>query len=111
MAHSTIRNYHNQLALFCSFVTDPRYGWVEQCESRFGAHPAQVCTEWNVASHRAGYEGRPEVRALSRTELQTFFDYADDQVVAEAPGRVRRLDLLRRWSHDTSEPALPAGAA
>jgi transposase-like protein len=29
----------------------------------------------------------------------------------EAPRRVRRLDLLRRWSHDMSEPALSAGAA
>jgi integrase/recombinase XerC len=87
-AHSTIRNYQNQLAMFCSYVTDLRYGWVGQCEQRFGAHPAQICTEWNVASHSAPYEGRPEMRALSRMELQDFFDYADEQVGrARARGR------------------------
>ena len=31
--------------------------------------------------------------------------------LAESPRCVGRLDLLRRWSHDTSEPALPVGAA
>lgn len=96
LAHSTIRGYQNQLALFCSYVTDQRYGWVEQCEQRFGAHPAQVCTEWNVASHSAPYEGRPEVRALTRRELQDFFDYADDQVArARARGRKGWLTAFR----------------
>src|SRR3954452_9003672 len=88
LTHSTIRNYQNQLALFCSFITDPRYGWVEQCEARFGAHPAQICSEWNVASHSAPYEGRPEGRALTRAELQGFFDHVDDRVgAARAHGR------------------------
>lgn len=45
---------------------------------------------------------------------------ADDQIVGldarivrtgESPRRVGRLDLVRRWSHDTSVPALPTGAA
>ena len=35
-AHSTIRGYHRILALFVAFVCDPRYGWVEECEERFG---------------------------------------------------------------------------
>jgi integrase/recombinase XerC len=96
LAHSTIRGYQNQLALFCSYVTDQRYGWIEQCEQRFGAHPAQVCTEWNVASHSAPYEGRPEVRALTRRELQDFFNYADDQVAhARARGRKGWLTAFR----------------
>ena len=34
---------------------------------------------------------------------------ADSDV--EPPRCVGRLDLLRRWSHDLSRPALPAGAS
>ena len=39
LAHSTIRGYHDHLALFVEFVCDRRYGWVEECEQRFGRAP------------------------------------------------------------------------
>src|SRR5688572_3513577 len=44
-ATSTIRGYQVELGLFMGFVCDPRYGWVAECEERFGTHPVQICTE------------------------------------------------------------------
>ena len=53
------------LALFGEFVCDPRYGWVEECEQRFGRAPAVICHEWNTAVHVSEFEGRPGRRALT----------------------------------------------
>jgi len=79
-AHSTIRGYHRILALFVAFVCDSRYGWVEECEERFGRAPALICHEWNTAAHVSEFEGRPGRRAFTLGELQRFFDFADEQV-------------------------------
>ena len=79
-AHSTIRGYQNELALFCSFITDARYGWADRCEQEFGTHPVQIFHEWNTARHTSDNESRPEVRPFTRGELQEFFDFADEQV-------------------------------
>lgn len=79
-ARSTIRLYQQSVALFCDFATDPRYGWAEECERRFGSHPVQICTEANMVTHTDGFEGDPGRRPFTRTELQAFFDYADAQV-------------------------------
>lgn len=79
-AHSTIRGYHHILGLFGEFVCDRRYGWVAECEERFGCAPALICHEWNTAVHSSEFEGRPGRRPLTLGELQRFFDYADDQV-------------------------------
>ncbi|MGH3304099.1 MAG: tyrosine-type recombinase/integrase, partial [Streptosporangiaceae bacterium] len=78
-AHSTVRGYQGAVASFCGYVTDPRYGWVTECEQRFGARPSQICHEDNAAVHVADYEGRPERRPLSRLECQSLFDAADDR--------------------------------
>ncbi|MGH3238604.1 MAG: hypothetical protein ACRDOH_36180 [Streptosporangiaceae bacterium] len=78
-AHSTVRGYQGAVAAFCGYVTDPRYGWVSECEQRFGARPSQICHEGNAAVHVADYEGRPERRPLSRLECQSLFDAADDR--------------------------------
>ena len=95
-AHSTIRGYHRILALFVGFVCDPRYGWVEECEQRFGQGPALICHEWNTAAHVSEFEGRPGRRALTAEELQRFFDYADDQVEhVAATGRKGTLAAFR----------------
>ncbi|WP_197493591.1 tyrosine-type recombinase/integrase [Paenarthrobacter nicotinovorans] len=80
LAPSTIRHYQNVTSQFCDFLCSPHYGWVEECERRFGTHPVQVCTEWNTTRHLQDYEGNPRRRPLTRAELQTFFDYADQQV-------------------------------
>ena len=79
-SHGTIRSYQNAVALFCDYLTDRRYGWVERCEELFDTHPVQVCHEWNTVVHTGDHEARPAVRPLSRVEVQTFFDYADDRV-------------------------------
>jgi integrase/recombinase XerC len=78
-AHSTVRNYQGAVAAFCAYVTDPRYGWVAECEQRVGARPTQICHEDNTATHVADYEGRPERRPVSRVECLALFDAADDR--------------------------------
>jgi site-specific recombinase XerD len=80
LAPSTIRNYQNATAQFCDFICSPHYGWAQECEGRFGAHPVQVCTDWNTTRHIQDHEGSFKRRPLTRAELQGFFDYADGQV-------------------------------
>lgn len=93
---STIRGYQNAVALFCSYVTDLRYGWVDQCMAMFGTHPVQVCHEWNTAVHVADHEARPAVRPLTRAEVQALFDLADDHVdFARSSKRKGWLTLFR----------------
>ncbi|WP_152690523.1 tyrosine-type recombinase/integrase [Jiangella alkaliphila] len=79
-APSSIRGYQNAVALFCSYLTDSRYGWAEACLEAFGTHPVQVCHEWNTAIHVSDHEARPSVRPLTRMEVQALFDHADDRV-------------------------------
>ncbi|MFF7415412.1 tyrosine-type recombinase/integrase [Streptomyces lydicus] len=79
-ASSTIRNYQGAIRLFCDYITSPYYEWPEQCEARFGTHPIQICHEWNTAAHLLDYEGDPDRRPMTREEIQTFLDYADDRV-------------------------------
>ncbi|MGH3180430.1 MAG: tyrosine-type recombinase/integrase [Streptosporangiaceae bacterium] len=81
-ARSTLRSYQEAVRSFCAFLTDPAYGWAEQCESRFGTHPIQIVHEWNTAVHVQEYEGEPAKRAFTIDELQAFFDHADAQVTA-----------------------------
>lgn len=40
--HTTMRAYQNALRMFCSYVSDPDYGWDRVCEHRFDKHPVQV---------------------------------------------------------------------
>ncbi len=64
LAHSTVSNFHRTIRLFMDFVCDARYGWVDECERRFGTHPVQICHEWNTVAHLAENEGRPGNRPL-----------------------------------------------
>jgi integrase/recombinase XerC len=98
-AHSTIRAYQGALALFLDYACDPRYGWVAECEQRAGALPTQVIGEHNHTTHAAVYEGRPGRRPLTRTELQAFFDAADDLV--ERAGCARRKGQLAAFRDAT----------
>jgi site-specific recombinase XerD len=79
-SRSTIRAYQNALSMFMGYLCDARYGWVVECEDRFGEHPVQICHEWNTADHVADYEGGPGRRPFTRSELQAFFDHADEAV-------------------------------
>ncbi len=80
LAPSTIRGYHVSIRMFCDYVLDGRYGWVGQCEERFGKIPAQVCHDFNTAVHLVDYEGRPARRPFTYDELQRLFDVADARV-------------------------------
>ena len=84
LSPSAIRNYQAAVSLFCGYVADPRYRWVEVCEQHFATHPVQVFHEWNTVVHRSDYEGRPGNRPMTREELQKFFDYCDDRVATIA---------------------------
>jgi len=80
VALSTVRSYQSSVRRFLGYVCDPIYEWDRECEDRYGTHPVQICHEWNTAVHRNDFEGRPHRRALTRGELQTLFDAADDTV-------------------------------
>ena len=101
LAPSTVRGYQGNVRLFSEFLTDARYGWVAECERRFGpgVHPVPICHEWNTIVHLNSYEGRPEARPFSREELQRFFDYADDQV--ERAARSKRKGALAAYRDAT----------
>jgi integrase/recombinase XerC len=101
LAPSTIRGYQGNLRLFSEFLTDARYGWVAECEQRFGpgVHPVPICHEWNTIAHLNSYEGRPEARPFTREELQRFLDYADDQV--ERAVRAKRKGALAAYRDAT----------
>ena len=79
-AQSTIRSYQAALRAFCSYAASPDYGWDRVCEQYFGAHPSQVCFDWNSAVHAQATESSPVRRPFTRRELQAFFDRADDEV-------------------------------
>jgi integrase len=93
---STLRGYQEAVRLFCAYLTDPAYGWVGECEKRFGTHPVQVVHEWNAAVHVAAAEGDPAKRAFKLDEMQALLDYADEQVTRiRAAGRKGWLPALR----------------
>jgi site-specific recombinase XerD len=95
-AHSSLRSYQDALRSFCSYVTDPAYDWLAECEQRFGTYPIQVVHEGNAATHVQEAESRPEKRAFTLDELQGFFDYADEQVTkARDRGRKGWLPAFR----------------
>lgn len=98
-ARSTVRGYQQAISLFCLYVSDSSYGWVELCERLFGAHPVQVCHEWNTAAHVQDMESEPSLRPFARDELQAFFDRADDEV--EIIARRRRKGWLAAYRDAT----------
>ena len=95
----TLRAYQGHLRQFCDYLVDPRYEWGQLCWERFGSHPVQVCHEWNTVAHVLEVEARPQVRPLSRAEIETFFDYADEQVAVRA--RQGRKGWLAAWRDAT----------
>ena len=95
-ARSTVRGYQVTLRGFCSFVTDPTYGWAQECEDRFGSHPVQIINEVNSAAHVSEVEAEPSKRPFTREELQALFDHADEQVATKrALGRKGWLSAFR----------------
>lgn len=77
-AVSTIRNYHDALRSFETYLLAPQYGWAEECYARFGTHPTRICCDFNTSAHlRDGDE--QERRPLTREELRCLLDHADAQ--------------------------------
>jgi len=96
---SALRSYQGALRQFGGYLTDARYGWLAECQQRFGTYPVQVCHEHNTIAHRSEYEGRPGNRPLTREELQRLFDYADAQV--ERAVRAKRKGALAAYRDAT----------
>jgi site-specific recombinase XerD len=99
LAKSTVRNYHEAIRGFESYLLAPQYGWAQECDARFGTHPVRICFESNTSAHLTDYEGRPERRPMTREELQLFFDYADERV--EHAVRVGRKGALAAYRDAT----------
>jgi site-specific recombinase XerD len=93
---STLRGYQVGIRGFCDYVTDPAYGWIEECLRRFGTHPVQVITAVNAAVHVSEVESEPVKRPFTRRELHELFSYADEQVAAkQAAGKKGWLTAFR----------------
>ncbi|MFC9816113.1 tyrosine-type recombinase/integrase [Streptomyces virginiae] len=98
-AKETIRSYQGALRMFCDYITSPYYEWPQECQTRFGTHPVQVCHEWNTVAHLADYEGRAERRPMTREEIQCLLDHADAQV--ERAVRLGRKGALAAYRDAT----------
>lgn len=95
-SRATLLGYQTTLRLFLAYITDPGYGWGEECQQRFGTHPVQVCHDWNTATHVQDAMARPRKRPLTRSELQDLFDYADERVeTAQRLGRKGWVSAFR----------------
>ena len=95
-AKATMRAYSGTIGEFCSYTTNPAYGWVGYCAATFDDHPAQIVFEWNSPHHTADNAVPSSRRAFSHKELQILFDYVDDAVDREhAAGSKRWSSLLR----------------
>lgn len=95
-ASSTVRGHELVLRMFLEYLTDPRYGWVEECVRRFGAGPVQLFHRWNTLTHASDYEGRPGRRPLTYDEVQALFDAADGRVEQiRSRGRKGSVSALR----------------
>lgn len=86
---STARGYEISIQMFCAYISDARYRWLEECEQRFGTVPQQVFHEWNTVLHVAVYEGDPRRRPLHYDEVQRLFDAADSRVEQIRARRVK----------------------
>ena len=93
---TTLRADSNAVAMFCSFLTNPAYGWAELCERTFKDVPSQICFEWNMPKHTADDAVPTARRAFTKAELENLFSSLDDEVdAAHAAGNKRWLTLFR----------------
>jgi integrase/recombinase XerC len=77
---ATLRNYQSQLRGFLAFLVDERYAWRRVCAGVFGRLPVQLLDERNLIVHVGEHESDPRRRAMTRDELQAFFDLCDRRV-------------------------------
>ena len=77
---ATLRNYQCQLRGFLAFLVDERYPWRTVCGGCFGRVPVQLLDERNLIVHVSEWEGDPRRRAMTRSELEAFFEFCDERV-------------------------------
>ena len=106
---ATLRAYQQAVALFCDYLVDPRYGWGERSMAMFGSHPVQIFHEWNTTAHVIETEARPQVRPLTRVEVQRLLDHADERAFqAYGSGRKGWVSAATRNCPETATK-LPGG--
>ena len=109
-ALSTARAYEVDISLFVEYLLDPRYGWLDACEERFGEVPQEVFHEGNSIAHRQAYEGDPRRRPLTYDEVQALFDAADS-LPAKIAARGVKGAWMPRATPLSSRPSTPSGCA
>jgi integrase/recombinase XerD len=92
IALSTLRSYSNAISMFCSYVSDSRYGWVASCERQFGDVPSQICFEWNTPQHTTDDAVPPRRRAFTKAELQHMFERRGRLRRRSPPHRIQALE-------------------
>jgi integrase/recombinase XerC len=104
-SRTTIRAYQNALAMFCDYLCDARYGWVAECEERFGEHPVQICHEWNTVDHA----DERVARARSRGRKGGLAAWRDSVLfkVTYAWGLRRREATMLDTTDFSANPAAP----
>lgn len=96
LALSTIRGYEVMIRLFCEYLIDQRYGWVDVCTEQFGNAPELIFHEGNSVLHIAEYEGDSRRRPLTYDEVQALFDAADSRAeTIRRTGRKGSLAAIR----------------
>ena len=78
LAPSTVRAIQNDLALFLVSIADPLYPWAQHCSELLG-EPFVPISPRRMAHRQEGPDS-PDKRPFTTAELQTFFDFADDEV-------------------------------
>lgn len=96
IAVSTLRVHAGAIRAFCSYLSEPAYGWASLCEKLFNDCPSQVVFDWNSPRHTAGDAVPPRRRSLTLDEMERLLTAADD-IVDEtyAAGRKGWLPALR----------------
>ena len=107
LAQSSIRSYQVGLRQFCSYVSDPDYGWDRVCE-RCSARIPPKFFDWNTAVHVQDNEAvNPSQARIHQTRAAGFFrprrrpGIADRGLGAEglAAGLPRRDDVQVAYSY------------
>jgi integrase/recombinase XerD len=90
LALSTLRTDSNTIAMFCGYLVNPAYGWVDFCERTFAEIPGQIVFDWNSPQHTTDDAVPPGRRSFELKELQVLFDYMDDLADREYAARSKR---------------------
>jgi site-specific recombinase XerD len=95
-AVSTLRAQAGAVRAFCSYLSEPVYGWAPFCEKLFNDVPSQIVFDWNSPRHTTDDAVPPGRRSLTLDEMEALLNAADDIVDEEyAAGTKSWLPALR----------------